>query len=80
VERARKEGAGADRRRAALESTYRFANAMAGDRPGFEEAVRALYAGDLARFDSLAAAWPFDIAAHAIELAGRSLPGPEGTD
>ena len=46
VEAARKEQRRDDRRRAAQEATYRFALAMAGDEPGFEESMRALYAGD----------------------------------
>jgi uncharacterized protein len=53
---------------------------MAGDRHGFEEAIRALYAGDLARFDSLARAWPPDVADHAVELARGTTWAAEGTD
>ena len=44
-------------------------SAMAGDRTGFEEAVRALYADDRGRFASLAAEWPKDIREHAARLA-----------
>ena len=55
--------------RAAREAAYRFMAAMAGDLPGFEEATRALFAGDRARFEAQAAAWPADIRAHAETLA-----------
>jgi hypothetical protein len=66
VDAARKaEGDGAARRNAA----YRFLTVMAGDRPGYEEAIRALYADDRARFENLAAPWPRAIRDHAIGLA-----------
>jgi len=55
--------------RAARDAAYQFMQAMAGDRPGFEEATRALYADDRARFASLIASWPKDVRAHATALA-----------
>lgn len=62
--------AGAEwRDREARDAAYRFMSAMAGDLPGFEEATRALFAGDLPRLESLAAHWPTDIAAHVIAIA-----------
>src|SRR6185436_9689444 len=42
VEEAKKAGAGKERLRQIQESAYRFMSVMAGDRPGFEEATRAL--------------------------------------
>jgi hypothetical protein len=42
---------------------------MAGDRPGYEEAMRALYADDRTRFDALTAAWPDAIRSHGTVLA-----------
>lgn len=48
-------------------------SALAGDRPGFEEAARAMFAGDLARFDAPAAAWPDDIHAHLSWLLAPSV-------
>jgi hypothetical protein len=48
---------------------------MAGDRPGFEEAARALFAGDRPRFDRLVKPWPADIRNHARKLAAVAL-GP----
>ena len=42
----------------AREATYRFMTAVAGNEPGYEEATRALFAGDRARYDALIAGWP----------------------
>ncbi|HZF36976.1 MAG TPA: DUF2239 family protein [Candidatus Angelobacter sp.] len=75
VEQARRDNDGRDRIRRAQESAYRFMSAMAGDRPGFEEATRALFAGDRARFDRLVKPWPADIRSHAGKLAAVAL-GP----
>ena len=69
VEDARKVSAGDDRRRAAQEATFRFMQAMAGDLPGFEEASRALFAGDVARFEEHVARWADDVRDHATWLA-----------
>jgi hypothetical protein len=54
------------RMRAALS---RVLGAIAGDRPHFEEACRALYAGDAQRFEALVARWPHDIKAYAMQHA-----------
>ncbi|MEO0423036.1 MAG: DUF2239 family protein [Pseudomonadota bacterium] len=48
-------------RQAARDSTYRFLNALAGDYLGFEECLRALYAGDREAFGARTAAWPKDV-------------------
>ncbi|MBI2262501.1 MAG: DUF2239 family protein [Caulobacterales bacterium] len=58
VEAALKAGEGPDRARRAKEAAYRFMTAMAGDRPGYEEATRMLFAGDGAAFDAAVEAWP----------------------
>jgi hypothetical protein len=68
VEDARRASADTDRQRAARDAAYHFMSAMAGDRPGFEEASRALFAGDAARFADLIAAWPADISGHLMRL------------
>jgi hypothetical protein len=44
-------------------------SSMAGDLPGFEEASRALFADDAARFSELVSPWPADVRKLAIELA-----------
>jgi hypothetical protein len=73
VEAARRDGDAAARRRRAGEAAFAFMTAMAGDRPGYEEAVRALFAGDGARFAAETAAWPADIRDHAALLAGPAF-------
>ena len=69
VEAARRDSAGPDAVRAAREAAYRVLSALAGNRPGFEAATRALFAGDGAAFATAVAAWPEDIAAYVTALA-----------
>jgi hypothetical protein len=69
VEEARRANGDKDRSRAARDAAYHFMSAMAGNLPGFEEASRALFAGDRRRFVGLVAAWPVDIRDHAVQLA-----------
>jgi hypothetical protein len=69
VEEARKVNSGKDRVRQSKEVAYRFMSAMAGNFPGFEEATRALFAGDSTRFNSLVESWSIDIRDHALKLA-----------
>lgn len=66
IEGARKRGRS---ERECRDAAYRFLTVMAGDRPGYEEAIRALYAGDRARFEELASTWPEAVHAHAASLA-----------
>jgi hypothetical protein len=73
VEAARRESEGPDRRRAAREAAYRFASALAGDRPGFEAMSRALFAGDAAGFAARIADWPTDIRDHLRTLASEAF-------
>lgn len=68
VDDARKADGGRSRARAAQERAYAFIATMAGDREGFEEASRALFAGDDARFAEHSRTWPEDIRAHAVKL------------
>ena len=73
VENARRDTSGDSARRVAQESAYRFAAAMAGNETGFEEAIRALYAGDAERFEQTIATWPADVRDHARELAASAF-------
>jgi len=73
VEGARREGFFKERARRAKDTAYRFMAVMAGDRPGFEEASRALFAGDAAAFGAHSAAWPKDIVAHTLRLAAEGF-------
>lgn len=51
------------------DAACRFLTVMAGDRPGYEAATRALYAGDRKAFWAIARLWPEAIRDHAIALA-----------
>jgi hypothetical protein len=73
VEEARRSGEDEDRIRLAQEAAYRFMTAMAGNKPHFEEAIRALFAGDAPRFEKLIAGWPSDVRDHAATLAKRAF-------
>lgn len=73
VEEARRANAGNDRVRKARESAYRFLSTMGGNLPGFEEANRALFAGDAAKFDHEVQDWPSDVREHARKLARASF-------
>lgn len=68
VDEARKREPGRERARRARAAAGTFLWAMAGNLPGFEEASRALYADDRARFDALTAAWPGDVREYATRL------------
>jgi hypothetical protein len=69
VDLARRSNAEIDRRRAAEGAAYAFMSTMTGDLAGFEEAARALFAGDRERFAEQIAAWPRDVAVYATGLA-----------
>lgn len=73
VEEARRAHDGNDRRREAQESAYRFMSTLAGNEAGFEEATRALFAGDAAAFEERIAAWPEDVREHVAMLAADAL-------
>ena len=73
VEHAMRANAGKDRIRASQNAAYRFMSAMAGNRVRFEDAARALFAGDAATFNRLVQAWPQDIRDHATRLAAVAL-------
>jgi hypothetical protein len=77
VEEARRANAAKDRARQLQEAAYRFITAMAGNEPGYEEATRALFAGDDARFEANIRSWPSDIRDHArrMFLAVLDQPG-----
>lgn len=55
--------------RARREAAYRFMTAMAGNLPGFEEAIRALFADNRVRFEECIRNWPADVQAYAQRLA-----------
>ncbi|WP_042265596.1 DUF2239 family protein [Paraburkholderia heleia] len=69
VDAARHAGEARERMRAAQEAAHRFMTALAGNLPDYEEALRALYAGERSRFEAANAPWPEDVRDYARELA-----------
>ncbi|WP_022720797.1 DUF2239 family protein [Rhodopseudomonas sp. B29] len=74
VDDARRNASSPHRQRAAREAAYNFMHAIAGDFPGYEEATRALFAGDRHRLEQYLAEWPKDVSGYALRLAF----GPHG--
>lgn len=72
VEQAMQSQSGPERARKVRAALSAFLTAMAGDRPGYEEACRALFAGDTARFDALVSRWPKDIREYASARAAEA--------
>jgi len=73
VELASRDAREADTMREARDAAYRFMHELMGDAPGFEEASRALFAGDGERFNSLVAEWPVGVREHLLALAGPAF-------
>ena len=71
VDVARKNDAAGPRQ--AREAAYEFMTALAGDLPGFEDAIRALFAGDRARFAALIDAWPRDVRDHCRKMTASAF-------
>jgi len=69
VETARRANQESDQRRQRQEAAYHFMSAMAGNLANFEEASRALFADDIARFRGVIVDWPADVREHAVKLA-----------
>lgn len=65
IEAERKASGFKDLARRSEETTYRFMHAVAGDFPRFEDASRALFAGDREMFVALTEHWPADVRDHA---------------
>jgi hypothetical protein len=73
VEEAKRVHAHKDGLRVAQESTYTFISTMAGNMNGFEEATRALFAGDAKRFANLIELWPIDIVEHTKRISAAAF-------
>jgi len=76
VDEAKKKNPGEQAARQAREAVNKFLTAMAGDLEHFEEATRALFAKDNARFAELTAAWPRDIREHALRVLSATNTAP----
>jgi hypothetical protein len=79
VDQARSHNPGQQRARLAMDAAYRFMSALAGDRPGYEEATRALYAGQRDHFEVQIQSWPRDIQTHLQKLAKDAFQEVEST-
>lgn len=69
VHEARRKGGEQDRMRQARDRAYHAMSTLAGDLAGFEEASRALFAGDDERLVAQMAAWPDDVRAYVLQRA-----------
>lgn len=69
IDESRKASEGRVSVRTSRENAYRFMSEMAGDFAGFEEASRALFAGDKPKFEGLVAPWPQDVRLQLAKLA-----------
>ena len=72
VEEARRTHAGKDAARRAQEAAHRVMSALAGDLPGYEEALRAFYAGDGDAFEARIGGWPAGVWDYVSRLAARA--------
>jgi hypothetical protein len=70
VDEARKREPEQERARRARDAASRFMWSMAGNLPDFEEATRALFAGDREKLGGLIRDWPQDIREHVERLLG----------
>ena len=68
VEVARRTSEVKDRVQRASSVGYKFMSTVAGHEAGFEEASRALFAGDQAGFEAITASWPADVQTHLKKL------------
>ena len=75
VEQARKAAAAPDRLRRARDVAYRLMSSIAGNEPGYEEAVRALFAGDPVRFRETIAVWPEDVRNYVLDRSAQAFEG-----
>ena len=71
IDEKRKQSEASERGRNARNAAARFITAVAGDRAGFEEATRALFASDDKRLRSLTQKWPRDIRDHLARLLSQ---------
>lgn len=74
VEEAIRRAPDEERARRAREAAHRVMTALAGDLPHYEEATRALFAGDAKRFARQIRRWPADIRAHLTRMVERAFP------
>ena len=59
--------------RARRDAAYRFATALVGNAPGYEEAIRALYAGHGEEFSAHIEAWPAGVRRALEEMTAEAF-------
>ncbi|MFF2481343.1 DUF2239 family protein [Paenibacillus sp. NPDC058071] len=74
IDEARRAGDEQSHIRGSQEATYNFMTAMAGNFHQYEEALRALYAGDLDRFHHFINDWAPDVKNYVKKLAANAFP------
>lgn len=79
VEEAMKKAPGRERARRIRASLSQVLTALAGNRPHYEEATRALFAGDLGRLEECVARWPRDVRELVVRQA-RAARDAEDSD
>ncbi len=75
VEDARRSEGGRTDRKATHERTYAFPTSLTRNPPGFEEAIRALFADEDQSFRERMVTWPPDIPNQALALSRSNLQG-----
>jgi hypothetical protein len=78
VDAARNATSGRERKRQAQEAADGFMMVMAGNQPHYEEAARALYAGNYPQFTDLTEGWPADVRDHVRQLSEPAFDWPDG--
>ncbi|MCZ7837543.1 DUF2239 family protein [Leclercia adecarboxylata] len=69
IDQARKSAKPVDNKRQRHDRAYHFMYEIAGDLPGYEASMRALFADDEATFTATIANWPQDVREYALRLA-----------
>ena len=65
------------RQRQLRDAAYRLATALVGNAPGYEEAMRALYAGKRKRFHRQLEGWAPDVRIHLEKMAAAAFSDDE---
>jgi uncharacterized protein len=73
VHEARRNGGQRDRIRHARDRAYHAMSTLGGNLAGFEEASRALFAGDHERLLAQMAEWPEDVRAYVLQLSEHAF-------
>jgi hypothetical protein len=73
IDQACRSGESGEGIRQAQDSTYRFVSAIAGNKPHYEDAIRALFANEPTRFKHSISAWPADVRDFAMSLAENAF-------